>query len=191
MKVKILFLFLAFLAVLPVKQAQAHVLKTDGSIGAVIHVSPEDDPIAGESTDFFFEIKDKSSKFNPQNCDCNGVVIQGGKEVYSTPLFQGNTNPNLENASFSFTFPEKDVYKVRITGKPTSNDFKPFNLTWDIRVARESETQPTGTDGSTVTTENKKTNWISQNGIRIVGALLVISFIIYFIKNQLTKKRNS
>ena len=142
MKARVLIgLFLLILSAFSYPQnALAHVLKTDGSVGAVIHVSPEDDPIAGESTDFYFEFKDKTGKFTPENCDCNGSILQGGKEVYSAPLFQNSTNPSLENASFSYTFPEKNIYKVRVSGKPiTTGVFESFTLEWDIRVARVSK----------------------------------------------------
>lgn len=36
------------------KTAQAHILKASGSVEAVMHVTPEDDPIAGKQSDFFF-----------------------------------------------------------------------------------------------------------------------------------------
>jgi hypothetical protein len=116
--------------------AYAHILKTDGMIGAVLHVSPDDDPVAGEPTLFFFEFKDKQNKFTPQNCECTTHIIRQDKEIYYAPLFQG-TNPSLDTASFTFTFPEKDIYKLQVTGKPrTADAFQPFTLEWDLRVAR-------------------------------------------------------
>lgn len=177
-----LILFIIFSGV-----SYAHVLKTDGSIGAVIHVSPEDDPIAGESTDFFFEIKDKKGKFGPKSCDCKGIILQGDKEIYSAPLFQNNTDPSLENASFSFVFPEKNIYKVRVSGKPTKTGaFESFTLTWDIRVARESEVRTPVTDaGSTGSTRNKL-GWM-----HIVGIVLILVSIAYFVKKKLSTKHSS
>jgi len=168
------------------QQIEAHVLKTDGSVGAVIHVSPEDDPVTRESTDFYFEFKDKEGKFIPENCDCNGIILQGGKEVYSAPLFQNSTNPSLENASFSYTFPEKDIYKVQVSGKPTTpGAFEPFTLEWDIRVARESETQAGGT---TETTQGGFIDWTSKHIPHLIGAFLIAGFVIYAIIKQHVKK---
>ena len=185
---KILLTILLFL--FSVSPASAHVLKIDGSVGAVIHVSPEDDPIAGEATDFFFEFKDKENKFKPDNCDCRGVIIQGGKEVYSAPLFQSSANPSLENASFSFTFPEKDIYKVRVSGKPTTpGAFNPFTLEWDLRVARESDNiQTSGGTPNTISGEanqNPVIDWVSNHIPHIIGVFLILIFVIfYFLKRR-------
>lgn len=185
MKFKV-FLFFALLLAVPVREVQAHVLKTDGSVGAVIHVSPEDDPIARESTDFFFEFKDKQGKFKPDNCECNGIILQGGKEIYSVPLFQNSANPSLTNASFSFAFPEKDVYKVRVSGKPiTPGAFEPFTLTWDIRVARESTTNST-TD---TTTQNTQESGLSRYIVPgIAASLLIVMGVFLLYKHTRTKR---
>lgn len=118
---------------MPVGSAEAHVLKSDGSVGAVLHVSPDDDPVAGVSTEFFFELKDKDGKFIPEDCDCTATVLQDGKAIYTQSLFQ-----DKGGASFSYVLPQKGIYIVQINGKPNSqNAFQPFTLSWDIRVARE------------------------------------------------------
>ena len=185
MKFKIFF-SICILFIISSQQAQAHVLKSDGSVGAVIHVSPEDDPIAREPTDFFFEFKDKSGKFKPEDCDCNGIILQNGKQIYSAPLFQNSTNPSLENASFSFTFPEKDVYKVQASGKPTTpGAFEPFTLTWDIRVSRESETQSGADTAKTTSTEQGGLiDWTSRHIPHLIGAFLILIFFIYYVVKQ-------
>ena len=57
-----LFLLLVMLGLFALQPptAQAHVLITDegGETGAILHVSPDDDPIAGELTTLFFDIQD-------------------------------------------------------------------------------------------------------------------------------------
>ena len=167
----------------------AHVLKTSGSVGAVVHVSPEDDPIAGEPTDFFFEFKDKEGKFTPENCDCKVLILKSGQEVYSSPLFQNNTDPSLTNASFSYTFPEKDIYKVKISGNPLTPDvFEAFNLEYDIRVARESENLQTG---SQIKDEPQKENWLSTFSVPLIGGAFIVGLLIFaLIKRQKTIKNS-
>src|SRR5689334_16513316 len=96
LKLFIAFSFLIFSLFLPQK-VSAHILKYDGSIGAVLHVNPDDDPIAGETTGFFFEFKDKKNKFLPENCDCLVRVTKEGSEIYSQDLFKDNPNPSLTN----------------------------------------------------------------------------------------------
>lgn len=180
------FIFIILVLIFP-SQTNAHTLKTSGSVGAVVHVSPEDDPIAGEPTDFFFEFKDKNGKFKPENCDCKVTVLKSGTEAYSAPLFQNNTDPSLTSASFSYTFPEKDIYTVKIAGNPaTPGSFEPFNLAYDIRVARESESKIVGQPGTTE--ERKKSGivyWVSTHIPHLIGGALVLAFLIFdLIKQQ-------
>jgi hypothetical protein len=169
-----LFSFLFFLFIFS-GIASAHVLKSDGSVGAILHVSPDDDPIAGVQTDFFFEIKDKENKFTPENCDCTATVFQNGKEIYSQPLFQNNNNPSLENASFSYVLPQKDVYKIQISGKSvTAGAFEHFTLTWDIRVARDEA-------GQTAATNNPFTLMLPY--------IIVLAAVLVFVGVLLSKKK--
>src|SRR5690349_14295700 len=101
-----------------VPNASAHVLKTDGSIGAVVHIDPDDDPIAVEVSTLFFEIKDTQNKFSPQNCNCRVDILEGGKVIYSDALFQQNSSNNIASPVFQYTFPQKDVYQVKVVGTP-------------------------------------------------------------------------
>jgi hypothetical protein len=118
-------------------EVSAHTLKTDGPIGAVLHVDPEDDPIAGQPAYFYFEFVDRSGQFQPSQCDCTAVVRRGAEEIYRQPLFSG-TETNLTSPSFSFTFPERGIYQVGVTGQPSGgNTFSAFNLDFDVRVARD------------------------------------------------------
>ncbi len=136
----ILSLFLPFL--FPAK-AFAHVLKTDGSIGAVMHTDPDDDPIAGEQTGIFFEFKDKQNKFTPAACDCTLSILQSDKEIYSQPVFQNNPQPTLDNAAAFFTFPQRDTYQVKVTGIPLSSGaFQAFTLIYDVQVTKMTTKTP-------------------------------------------------
>ncbi len=140
---KKVFLLVSFLSIFslmfPLQNALAHVLKTDGSIGAVIHINPEDDPIAGQESGFFFEFKDTKNAFSPAKCNCIFSVKQNGQELNSQSLFQNSSSPSLEDVSVYYTFPQKGIYTVSVSGTPiTQDDFEPFNLNWDIRVEREA-----------------------------------------------------
>jgi hypothetical protein len=158
---------------LVVPNAYAHVLKSDGSIGAVMHVNPEDDPIVGQESSFFFEFKDKKNTFKPQDCDCHFSVLQNSKELFTQPLFQNNSDPSLANASVSYTFAEKGVYKIKVTGKSLSdNTFDPFTLEYDIRVERtvSENAQP------------QNDNWFIAHIPPLVGGLIgfsVLGFVLF------------
>lgn len=136
---KLLILILT-LFLLVSNKVYAHVLESDGSIGAVMHVTPDDDPIAREESGFYFEFKDKTSKFKPENCICTFSIEKNGEQIFTQNLFANNSDPSLSNASINFTFPEKNIYKIVITGQPKiSGDFEAFALEYDLRVERESE----------------------------------------------------
>ncbi len=123
--------------------AFAHILVSDKNIGAVLHIDPEDDPIIGQPTNFFFEFKDKEHKFTPANCDCTVFILEAGKIIATQPLFQNNTSSQLTTATLTYTFPQKDVYTIRVIGKPAyQNAFQPFTLEYAVRVTRENVSSP-------------------------------------------------
>jgi hypothetical protein len=129
MKKKIIALIIFFYFLNSESPAYAHVLKVDKNIGAVLHIDPDDDPIVGQESGFFFEFKDKENKFKIENCNCIFSITENGKEIYSQNLTSNNT---------LFTFPEKNVYEVKVNGTPIAdNSFQPFSLIYDVRVARE------------------------------------------------------
>ncbi len=177
-----LFGFLIFYFYILPLPISAHILKTDGSIGAVLHIDPNDEPAAGDLAGIFLEFKDRENKFNPQNCSCTFSIIEDGKEIYNQPLFQNNTNPNLENASVFFTFPEKNVYQIKIVGKPNSpNAFQTFSLIYDIRVATQhtySSPIPNYSQGNFVT------NFLSVHVIHLIGGFIVLGFLIFVLIRQ-------
>lgn len=155
----------------------AHVLKSSGTIGAVMHITPEDDPIAGEQSDFFFEFKDKEGRFQPEDCECVARVFKAGKEIFNQPLFSSNADPSLANASFSFSFPERGIYKVNIAGKPKNdNEFNSFSLEYELRIERESEKVNVVSGNSTSTPES---NWLWEHIIHLAGGLTIVGFLIF------------
>jgi len=146
----------------------AHVLQTDGTIGAVMHIDPNDDPIAGEQASFFFEFKDTTNKFTPENCDCKATISEHGHSIYAQPLFQAIPTPSLYSASMFYTLPQPDVYQIILTGTPLSkNAFQPFHLTYTVRAEQPNTSQTTQTN-----------NFFTQHiGHFIVGILLLLTVI--------------
>ena len=115
----------------------AHILASDKSIGAVMHIDPEDNPIVGQPSFFFFEFKDKTGKFDPANCDCKVSILESNKQIYTQDLFAGNPQPNLSNSSFSYIFSHRGVYNIQVSGTSVvKNSFPAFTLQYDVRVSR-------------------------------------------------------
>ena len=126
-----------FLILLPLLltpgRAYAHFLATSGDIGAVLHMDPNDDPIANQPTAFYVEVKQRANQFDPQNCSCTVTLSKGGETVLSQPF----------SANFSFVFPERNVYHLAVMGKPlTGTPYAPFTLQWDVRVDRSNTDSP-------------------------------------------------
>ena len=152
MKKLILLIAIIVYLIIP-SSVSAHSTETDGQIRATVHYDPDDDPIVGEQTGFYFNFIDTSKRFTPIACDCTFRVLENGKEIYSQPLFKYNTNPNLETVTLLYTFPKRDVYQISIVAKPLhENAFQPFRITFDVRVERTTKTQQANPQ------EDKETN---------------------------------
>lgn len=112
--------------------AFAHVLETANSIGAVLHVEPHDDPIAGQPSKIRFAVTDKSGRFQAKQCNCTLTISRdGSSQSYSPTLL------DQSSVTFSATFPEKAVYTLTLTGNPQEDgSFTPFTLNFTQRVDR-------------------------------------------------------
>jgi hypothetical protein len=121
-----------FLAVLiPTGIASAHVLQTDGDIGGVLHINPDDAPVSGQDTNYVISFQDTSNRFTLDNCLC-GISIKEGSETVSSTKMVVSSDIVTED---HFTFPKPDIYTLIATGKPKRiGDFQPFKLIYTIRV---------------------------------------------------------
>jgi hypothetical protein len=158
----------------------AHVLQSDGNIGAVMHIDPNDDPTAGQPSSLYFEFKDKQSKFGSENCDCQFIVLRQDAQIYTQPLFQ-NAQSNTLNAFVQYTFPTIDVYQIKVTGKPlTPNAFQPFALTYNVRVSR-----------TTSTTSNHSSNTLVFGMFTLIGLGCIGLFVLIMRKNKARSKKTT
>lgn len=154
----------------------AHFVKSEGSIGTLLHMDPEDDPVAGAESKIILEFKDTEGKFRLAGCDCNLQILENGKELNLVPLSEVSENEKLTSIT-PFTFPEKNVYKLKITGKAKSaGQFTDFELDYDVRVAREVEKS----------NSQQSESWVSGHLIHLIGGvILIIALVIgLFIKNK-------
>lgn len=135
---KVLFIITVILALVgTVPSAYAHSLKTDDSIGAVLHIDPDDAPIARTLSTFFFEVKDKQNKFSGHNCTCILTIEGEGRSTANVPLTVASDNPTTLIANHLFS--EPGAYTLTVSGSPNKeNAFAPFTLTYTIRVEAAS-----------------------------------------------------
>jgi hypothetical protein len=111
--------------------ASAHVLKVDGHIGAVLHINPDDNPTAGDSTGYVMSFEDDTGKFSLPKCNCAVSIIDNGKTLATGPLHPSND----EASENHYTFQAPAVYTMRFTGSPKQpGTFQPFRLDYEVRV---------------------------------------------------------
>jgi len=112
--------------------ASAHILKTDGTIGAILHIDPDDAPKPGSPATLYFSFKDTASKFQSAYCICAIEIDQNGQKVASQDL---SFLEGTDNANVAFTFPKQAVYQVVVSGRPQPGiSFQSFQLTYAVRV---------------------------------------------------------
>lgn len=168
------FIVLIGLLFLP-QSTYAHFLATDKQIGAVIHVTPNDEPVAGLESSFFFDFKDEENKFKSSDCDCTFIIKESGKTIYSHKIFQNQSEPNLTKASVTYTFPQKDIYQVQIVGKPEiTNEFQPFTLSWDFRIDQQADPQTVANQG------NAASKYLRY--AIIFGSVAALILVIFFMR---------
>ena len=63
----ILLLFFITACILPFSATRAHEFKTDGSISALLHINPDDDPIVAEPSEILFLISDTEKRFKAED----------------------------------------------------------------------------------------------------------------------------
>ncbi len=91
---------------IPINSASAHVLITDetNTKGAILHIIPDDDPIAGEQATLYF--------------DAQNQLIQADSSVTLTIKDENGNEKEVETkiddslVTANFTFPEQGVYNV-------------------------------------------------------------------------------
>jgi hypothetical protein len=126
-----------FTGILPVPITFAHETKTQGTISALLHIVPNDDPYIKEPSYMLVEFTDKAKVFSAEQCDCKVSITRQGTELYSAPISDPEFTKTPHSISFAYTFPEMDIYTLTIEGKSPVNAFDPFIFSFDIRVDEE------------------------------------------------------
>lgn len=141
--------------------ALAHVLTVDKNIGVVLHIDPDDEPIIGKVSTFFFEIHDKTGKFKLSYCECIGSIVKSEKVIYKKNL--------SDNASFTYTFSKKGHYEVRLSGKPIKKDeFDSFEIEYPVAVSRIENAKQTTFSGNSIIL------WMGSHLYHLAAGIIII-----------------
>jgi hypothetical protein len=113
-----------------------------------MHVDPDDAPVAGKPSRFYFWFKDISGHLDPAQCRGTFTVASGDTMVSNQPLF-AQVSLGLISVH-DVTFPRAGVYTVRVNGAPRGRmTFQPFLMEFSVRVtAGDLPVQVVGGSGS-------------------------------------------
>lgn len=102
------FLLVCSLFLLP-GHVSAHVLIKDkaSGTGAILHVNPDDDPIAGERASLFYDIRDSS--INPSSSDATLSITDDQGVTSAVP-----SEIRGSSVSATYNFPRQGLYRIRL-----------------------------------------------------------------------------
>ncbi len=152
--------------------ASAHVLESSNGVGAIIHIDPDDDPIAGERSVFYFEFKDKNDKFLASDCDCTMTVRQDDLVLKTEKL----KAIGKLSASASLTLPEQGLYTIKVAGRPLQPEkFTNFAFDYTFRVSRGVAAARSDTSQKKLDSREKSEQ---SNVLLIAGSALAGLFVV-------------
>lgn len=89
--------------------ASAHQTLVNNGVAVTLHVTPNDEPVAGEVAELLVpKVKTRTGKFSWATCRCTVKVSDSDKNV----LLSAPAKPRTE-----FTFPALAAYKIEIAGR--------------------------------------------------------------------------
>lgn len=112
--------------------AAAHVFFADqtGEHGVIMHLQPDDDPIAGQSTTMYFDIK--STVIDTDTYNFNVYII----DQADTKRLAVNTITGPHSFSSVYTFPVQAAYMIRLEATPVGQAEASFVFLQPQRVTR-------------------------------------------------------
>lgn len=122
--------------------AFAHFPATDKAMTVILHVDPDDQPVANQPAKLNFIYEDQLGKFNNQKCDCRVTIYEQGQQLFSGLATSSSSNTIYGN-SLPYIFKKPDVYAISLSGTPTAaGAFVPFKVSWNIRVEANLTSAP-------------------------------------------------
>ncbi|WP_246162735.1 hypothetical protein [Brasilonema sennae] len=195
-QVLLLFVFVLFLTI--GSPAIAHKVKTEGNVGATLHVEPNDNPRAGEPAKTWFALTRKGGKVIPlAECNCQLAVYAEPHSPSEPPLIE----PSLQAVSVErfqgipgteITFPRAGAYQLQLSGKPKDGkSFQPFELKFPVTVAVGSATNNNVQESQTVQNVNQSVTEERTQGVPFwaIALSLLLAVGVFFGVLRMVKKR--
>jgi hypothetical protein len=144
--------------------AQAHSLKTNNGFSAVMHIDPDDDPLANQPTVLNFLIGNEKLHYT-QTDYRNSVTISANNTVLKKLSVDQSVFGNAGDGIAKYTFPSINVYTVDLRGVLISDPSVNFHMSFIVRVS--------GTLGTAAINSTKSSEVILIGG----GSLVVLAIV--------------
>jgi hypothetical protein len=112
-------------------QAQAHVLEADGNVSAVLHMPPDDTPVAGKPTDVRLAFNSSQPDFDITAYKVTVSLLRNDTRLATSSL-QADSG-STRDGSAQINFPEAGAYRLRVKGEPV-NSGQAFDLYFSVRA---------------------------------------------------------
>lgn len=149
--------------------ASAHVLISDDTnqIGAILHITPDDDPIAGEPSTIFFDIQNNAATKETHSFTLTIIHQDGTKDTAPISVSKNTITSN-------YVFPSQAVYTIILSADPVDTSQKSLYFRQAQRVSR----------GTALNSTAEKTYMWAEIGV--IGSLcgLIVLGIITFNRKE-------
>lgn len=174
LKVTLFVCTLLFLSVwLTPAKTSAHIIESDGAMSVTLHIQPQDYPVINVPQTLEFIYGQPNGKFDARTCTCTMTLLRNDKQIFQKVV------PPVNNyfGKLTYTFHQTGVYTILLSGVPKSYDnFSPFNLNFNIRVAKSVPAEAAAYSQSPVPGSD-----LIKNVLLSVGAasLVVSGYVLY------------
>ncbi|MDF2388952.1 hypothetical protein JMG10_46495 [Nostoc ellipsosporum NOK] len=184
----LLFLSSLVIAIASIYPTSAHEIKVAADVGATLHIEPNDNPRAGESTQAWFALTRKGGKQIPlSQCDCQLLVYAQPHTPKEPALLEPSLKPVVAERyqgipGADIIFPKPGIYQLQLSGKPAPGaNFKPFTFKFEVVVAA-------GAAGNTQNlqdvnnTPTQGTNTGLGLTVTVLASLLGIGIVVFLVQ---------
>lgn len=161
-----------------IPKSYAHVHERSGDISALIHITPDDKPVANEDAVIHLGIQDNNENIYVPNCSCTVSIKKDGEEVLKYKIVENfGDDATLYNAYVPLKFPSAGAYDIVLSGTVHKDDeHKEFSLNFATYVE----------EGQTSVEEVQKTqdSFPITLAACILAVILIILLYIVFIRKK-------
>lgn len=132
-------------------RAQAHVLQSNNGVSAVLHIVPDDDPVAGIATEIGLEFNSTLPQFDLTNYNVVITLQDTSSATAGSPVAMASDSSAPLSGTAEVTFPQPGSYTLTVKGTPVNGGGATFTIPYEVRAERpqtaSSETSTTNSAG--------------------------------------------